>query len=96
MQNNITTIKNFIFDDKIKDTLLSVIVIPKSASKWATRYLGVLTPSLESPPPTSSGKTVLSTYVTSCDGKVLFVVPTEPLAMQVAAAFSKDQILDDL
>ncbi len=39
--------------------------------------------------PTSSGKTVLSTYVTSCDKKILFVVPTEALAMQVGAHFTK-------
>ena len=39
--------------------------------------------------PTSSGKTVVSTYVTSCGGKILFVVPTEALAMQVAAHFCK-------
>jgi len=39
--------------------------------------------------PTSSGKTVLSTYVTSCEGKILFVVPTEALAMQVGAHFCK-------
>jgi hypothetical protein len=39
--------------------------------------------------PTSSGKTVLSTYVTSCDEKILFVVPTEALAMQVGAHFTK-------
>ena len=44
--------------------------------------------------PTSSGKTVLSTYVTSCNGKILFVVPTEALALQVAAHFSK--ALDEL
>lgn len=37
--------------------------------------------------PTSSGKTVLSTYVTVSGHKVLFVVPTEPLAWQVAALF---------
>ena len=40
--------------------------------------------------PTSSGKTVLSTYL--CTKKaskgVLFVVPTEPLAIQVASMFS--------
>jgi len=35
--------------------------------------------------PTSSGKTVLSTYVCTSGAKVLFVVPTEPLAWQVAA-----------
>jgi len=39
--------------------------------------------------PTSSGKTVMSTYVTSCNGKILFVVPTEALAMQVGAHFTK-------
>jgi len=39
--------------------------------------------------PTSAGKTVLSTYVSSCDGRILFVVPTEPLAMQVGAHFTK-------
>jgi hypothetical protein len=39
--------------------------------------------------PTSSGKTVVSTYVTSCKGKILFVVPTEALAMQVGAHFTK-------
>jgi len=35
--------------------------------------------------PTSSGKTVLSTYVCTSGVKVLFVVPSEPLAWQVAA-----------
>jgi ATP-dependent RNA helicase DDX60 len=46
--------------------------------------------------PTSSGKTVLSTYL--CTQKktkgVLFVVPTEPLAIQVASMFSvlKDNV----
>ncbi|KAH9253669.1 hypothetical protein BASA81_008287 [Batrachochytrium salamandrivorans] len=35
--------------------------------------------------PTSSGKTVLSTFVCSIGSRVLFVVPTEPLAWQVAA-----------
>lgn len=45
--------------------------------------------------PTSAGKTVLSTYVSSCDGRILFVVPTEPLAMQVGAHFTKalDQLV---
>ncbi|KAL7679684.1 putative Helicase superfamily, ATP-binding domain-containing protein [Plasmopara halstedii] len=37
--------------------------------------------------PTSSGKTVLSSYVSVVGGKVLFVVPTDPLAWQVAALF---------
>ncbi|OQS02417.1 DEAD/DEAH box RNA helicase [Thraustotheca clavata] len=37
--------------------------------------------------PTSSGKTVLSSYVTVVGGKVLFIAPTEPLAWQVAALF---------
>ena len=38
--------------------------------------------------PTSSGKTVLSTYAaTATGGRVLFVVPTEPLVWQVAAMF---------
>lgn len=35
--------------------------------------------------PTSSGKTVLSTYVCTTGLKVLFTVPSEPLAWQVAA-----------
>lgn len=35
--------------------------------------------------PTSSGKTVLSTFVCTSGAQVLFVVPTEPLAWQVAA-----------
>lgn len=35
--------------------------------------------------PTSSGKTVLSTYVCTSGATVLFVVPSEPLAWQVAA-----------
>mmetsp|Transcript_42854 Transcript_42854/g.68864 ORF Transcript_42854/g.68864 Transcript_42854/m.68864 type:complete len:1162 (-) Transcript_42854:18-3503(-) len=35
--------------------------------------------------PTSSGKTVLSTYVCTSGARVLFVVPSEPLAWQVAA-----------
>ncbi|TMW64109.1 hypothetical protein Poli38472_014226 [Pythium oligandrum] len=37
--------------------------------------------------PTSSGKTVLSSYVSVVGGKVLFIVPTDPLAWQVAAIF---------
>ncbi|CAI5741086.1 unnamed protein product [Hyaloperonospora brassicae] len=37
--------------------------------------------------PTSSGKTVLSSYVSVVGGRVLFVVPTDPLAWQVAALF---------
>lgn len=37
--------------------------------------------------PTSSGKTVLSSYVSVVGGRVLFVVPTEPLVWQVAALF---------
>ena len=46
--------------------------------------------------PTSSGKTVISTYVTvkvaamaGSGGGVLFVVPSEPLVWQVAAMFEK-------
>lgn len=42
--------------------------------------------------PTSSGKTVISSYVTfvaGIQGRVLFVVPTEPLVWQVAALFHK-------
>ncbi len=42
--------------------------------------------------PTSSGKTVISQYVTfalGSSGRVLFVVPTEPLVWQVAALFHK-------
>ncbi|CAN0014114.1 unnamed protein product [Ectocarpus sp. 6 AP-2014] len=42
--------------------------------------------------PTSSGKTIISTYVTvaaGASGKILFVVPTEPLVWQVAALFNK-------
>lgn len=39
--------------------------------------------------PTSSGKTVLSSYVTMRAEKILFVVPTEPLVWQVAAMFYK-------
>ncbi|CAM9747974.1 unnamed protein product [Ascophyllum nodosum] len=42
--------------------------------------------------PTSSGKTIISTYVTvaaGANGKILFVVPTEPLVWQVAALFNK-------
>ncbi|CAK4326273.1 unnamed protein product [Aphanomyces euteiches] len=37
--------------------------------------------------PTSSGKTVLSSYVSVIGGKVLFLAPTEPLVWQVAALF---------
>lgn len=37
--------------------------------------------------PTSSGKTVMSSYVSVVGGRVLFVVPTEPLVWQVAALF---------
>jgi len=39
--------------------------------------------------PTSSGKTVISTYTCVNSGRVLFVVPTEPLVWQVAAMFQK-------
>jgi ATP-dependent RNA helicase DDX60 len=41
--------------------------------------------------PTSSGKTVISSYVASdsAANRVLFVVPTEPLVWQVAALFHK-------
>ena len=39
--------------------------------------------------PTSSGKTIMSTFVTVSSAKVLFVVPTEPLVWQVAAMFEK-------
>merc|ERR1712196_554782 len=40
--------------------------------------------------PTSSGKTVLSTYLCTKNSSkgILFVVPTEPLAIQVASMFS--------
>ena len=37
--------------------------------------------------PTSSGKTVCSTYVVEVARRVLFVVPTEPLVWQVASMF---------
>ncbi|RHY54826.1 hypothetical protein DYB38_013463, partial [Aphanomyces astaci] len=37
--------------------------------------------------PTSSGKTVLSSYVSVIGGKVLFLAPTEPLVWQGAALF---------
>lgn len=37
--------------------------------------------------PTSSGKTILSTYVCTNSKKVLFVVPTHPLALQVGSYF---------
>ena len=39
--------------------------------------------------PTSSGKTVISTYTCVANERVLFVVPTEPLVWQVAAMFEK-------
>ena len=39
--------------------------------------------------PTSSGKTVISTYTCVNYDRVLFVVPTEPLVWQVAAMFEK-------
>lgn len=39
--------------------------------------------------PTSSGKTVISTYTCVNSKRVLFVVPTEPLVWQVAAMFQK-------
>lgn len=39
--------------------------------------------------PTSSGKTVISTYTCVNNGRVLFVVPTEPLVWQVAAMFQR-------
>ena len=37
--------------------------------------------------PTSSGKTLLTTYLIKKTGRILFVVPTLPLALQVAAMF---------
>lgn len=37
--------------------------------------------------PTSSGKTFLTTYLIKKTGRILFVVPTLPLALQVAAMF---------
>lgn len=43
--------------------------------------------------PTSSGKTVLSTYFATVGKKVMYVVPSKPLAFQVAALFH--QILGD-
>ena len=39
--------------------------------------------------PTSSGKTILTIYLTSKPGRILFVVPTFPLALQVGAMFFK-------
>mmetsp|Transcript_4019 Transcript_4019/g.5978 ORF Transcript_4019/g.5978 Transcript_4019/m.5978 type:complete len:1164 (-) Transcript_4019:285-3776(-) len=39
--------------------------------------------------PTSSGKTIVSTYVCVTARRVLFVVPTEPLVWQVAALFQQ-------
>eukprot|EP00051_Salpingoeca_urceolata_P027626 m.482426 g.482426 ORF g.482426 m.482426 type:complete len:1152 (-) comp22545_c0_seq1:67-3522(-) len=39
--------------------------------------------------PTSSGKTVLSTYLLSREGRILFVVPSSALALQVGAMFLK-------
>jgi len=39
--------------------------------------------------PTSSGKTVISTYTCCANERVLFVVPTEPLVWQVAAMFER-------
>ena len=37
--------------------------------------------------PTSSGKTFLTTYLIKKTGRILFIVPTLPLALQVAAMF---------
>lgn len=37
--------------------------------------------------PTSSGKTILSTYFATLDQRVLYVVPSKPLAFQVASVF---------
>jgi hypothetical protein len=37
--------------------------------------------------PTSSGKTFLTTYLIKNTGRILFIVPTLPLALQVAAMF---------
>lgn len=39
--------------------------------------------------PTSSGKTILSTYFSSCQYKILYLVPSKPLAYQVLAIFHK-------
>ena len=39
--------------------------------------------------PTSSGKTILTIYLSSKPGRILFVVPTFPLALQVGAMFFK-------
>ena len=38
--------------------------------------------------PTSSGKTVLSTYFATIGKKMLYIVPSKPLALQVAAIFN--------
>lgn len=52
--------------------------------------------------PTSSGKTVLTTYFASTNKKILYVVPSKPLALQVAAAFQQQSreevaiLVDDL
>ena len=39
--------------------------------------------------PTSSGKTILSTYFSSINYKILYIVPSKPLAFQVLAIFHK-------
>ena len=52
--------------------------------------------------PTSSGKTVLTTYFAGTNKKILYVVPSKPLALQVAAAFQQQSreevaiLVDDL
>ena len=53
--------------------------------KIAPRPLGEGKPMVAAP--TSSGKTVCSTYVCEVAQRVLFVVPTEPLVWQVASMF---------
>ena len=52
--------------------------------------------------PTSSGKTILTTYFANTNKKVLYVVPSKPLAFQVAASFQQQSneevaiIVDDM
>lgn len=70
---------------------LSRFTFGRSLDAWQKRVLGLIDErrSVIVCAPTSSGKTILSSYVTMRADKILFVVPTEPLVWQVAAMFYK-------
>jgi len=70
---------------------LSRFSFGRSLDGWQKKVLGLIDQkrSVIVCAPTSSGKTVLSSYVTMRAEKILFVVPTEPLVWQVAAMFYK-------